>query len=156
MSPYPLVGLDVHVAAASERDHDRIPDAFVGLLAAEPSDWHTTVLRSDGRLCSVANERVTFRDPCRAARMLRARVAHVEAHDLNVNAAPEYTPPRWVPTHEIAVGTRILAGAQPDGSITVFGFPGCVWTEEDYAVAPIMPRMRALVGEWPPLPEMKP
>jgi hypothetical protein len=77
---HPLIGLDVRVGPGN--DGDDTPYEFVGILAGDVSSWATTVLRSDGKLCAVANDRVTFRDPCHAARKLRT---HAAAQDVTTD-----------------------------------------------------------------------
>jgi hypothetical protein len=111
------------------------------------------VLRTDdGSVGFWGAEYVRFTDPERAARMLRAHAAATEAQGLGFKVAPEYTPPRWVPAKDVAVGTSYLSAVQPDGQTFVECGSGVPLARSDRDAFAAM-NMLVLVGEWPPLPK---
>lgn len=66
--------------------------------------------------------------------------------------APEYTPPRWVPAKDVAVGTPYLAAVHQDGQTIADCDSGVPLTQDDRDAYVAM-GLLILVGEWPPLPK---
>lgn len=71
---------------------------------------------------------------------------------IRAKVAPEYTPPRWVPAKDVAVGTSYLAAVHPDGQTIADCDSGVPLTEDDRDAYVAM-NLMILVGEWPPLPK---
>jgi hypothetical protein len=106
------------------------------------SEGKPVVMYDDGRVEVVGWGDITFCNP-----------QAIEA-SLNNAETPEYTPPRWVPARDVAVGTSYLAAVHPDGQTIAECDSGVPLTRDDRDAFAAM-GLLVLVGEWPPLPQSK-
>lgn len=147
---HPLIG---HAVRVSPGLPPRIVDRSFDGIVVDVSPVGLLVMRlDDGTVKAWGPEAVRFTDPERAARVLRAHAATTEAQGLGFMVVFEYTPPRWVPAADVAVGTPILAAVHPDGQMLAQMDSGVTLTASDSEAFASM-GMLLLVGEWPPLPK---
>jgi len=150
---HPLIGHPVRVNPGMP---PRVVDRSFDGVVMDVLDGNLLVMRTDdGSLGAWSAEYVTFTDPDRAARVLRAHATDNDFRAAGCTIVPEYTPPRWVPAVDVLAGAPILACKQPSGKI-VAAPHGQKWEAIDVELVqdPAILGLLILVGEWPPLPKV--